>query len=98
MSQPLGNQFISEIQQRSDPGCWEWKHAKTSCGYGQVWHAGQKWYVHRLAYETVVGSVGELNVLHRCDNPGCYNPAHLFLGTHGDNAADRKNKGRNGPR
>lgn len=51
--------------------------------------------VHRLAWEDAHGPIPDgLRVLHHCDNPPCYNVAHLFLGTDGDNAKDRDRKGR----
>jgi hypothetical protein len=47
-----------------------------------------------VSYEVYVGDVGELHVLHKCDNPGCVNPDHLFLGTHIQNMKDKANKKR----
>lgn len=80
-----------------DSGCIEWVKSVTSAGYGQLNNRklGGHYYTHRLAYELFVGPITNgLWVLHSCDNRRCINPDHLFLGTHDDNMADMRSKGR----
>jgi len=56
---------------------------------------GQSTTAHRVAWELEVGPIpAGLCVLHRCDNPICVRPAHLFLGTRAENCTDRRTKGR----
>jgi hypothetical protein len=77
------------------PTCWLWIASTKPNGYGQVRRRGRTLLAHRLAYELFVGPIpAGLSVLHRCDEPACVNPAHLFLGTHDDNMADMVAKGR----
>lgn len=74
--------------------CWEWSGNTDPCGYGRIKSLGKLFSVHRIAYELWVGSVNDKFVLHSCDNPSCFNPNHLFLGTHTDNMRDMTAKGR----
>lgn len=76
--------------------CWLWTGFRVETGYGRYWADGKSWRAHRYAYEQFVGPIGDLQVLHSCDNPPCCNPDHLFLGTPLDNALDRAAKGRSG--
>lgn len=76
-------------------GCWNWTGARTPVGYGTFHRNGANLYTHRVSYEMCIGTVPNgLCVLHKCDNPRCVNPAHLFLGTKKDNTEDARKKGR----
>jgi hypothetical protein len=92
------NDDIDNIKQRSiqtPTGCWEWNGARTSAGYGEISRGGKVRYVHRLSWEIHRSPIPKgQHVLHRCDNPPCWNPDHLFLGTNQDNTDDKIAKGR----
>lgn len=75
--------------------CWEWTGSCNKHGYGRYAEEGSHVLAHRKSFELFVGPIPEgMQVLHRCDNPPCINPFHLFLGTHRDNMADMFAKGR----
>jgi hypothetical protein len=77
------------------PDCWEWTGGRSSDGYGSFSIAGKHIGAHRFAWIYANGSIPDgAHVLHRCDNPPCVNPEHLFLGTHFDNMRDCGAKGR----
>lgn len=80
----------------SPSGCWEWPVGPDGAKrYGTVGEGRRVRRVHRLVYELCVGPIPEdVGVLHRCDNPPCCNPTHLFLGSQQDNVDDCRSKGR----
>ena len=81
-------------------GCWEWTGGKNRAGYGQINIAGKHCQAHRVSFEMANGvklprgrKTGII-ICHSCDNPGCVNPEHLWLGTHYHNSQDAIRKGR----
>jgi HNH endonuclease len=75
-------------------GCWDWTKSVTKWGYGHINVNGKIKLAHRISYEAIHPLPTHLCVLHKCDNPRCINPEHLFLGTNADNVRDKVSKGR----
>src|SRR5690348_7112088 len=92
--------FWSKVEKTD--GCWIWRGTMNGVGYGVFWlpmgkprNANSRVYAHRLSYEMHEGKIPDgMFICHRCDNPACVNPDHLFLGTQSDNMTDCSRKGR----
>jgi hypothetical protein len=97
--QRLFDRIGSQYHVNPTTGCWEWSGSKDKDGYGKI-HAREngilvRFSAHRLSYMLHNGDIPEgLWVLHKCDNPSCINPDHLFLGSVKDNVRDMNGKGR----
>lgn len=87
--------FFTKVGEPTTFGCTEWVACRNRQGYGEVTIEGRLYKAHRVSWRIHKGPVPQdMLVLHKCDNPPCVNPDHLFLGTHADNAIDCKIKGR----
>lgn len=95
--------MILDLQERikknsaanSQSGCWDWVKGKNKDGYGKVKYAQRDLSAHRAAWLAFRGPIAPgMLVCHKCDNPSCVNPDHLFLGSPQDNMDDKMAKGR----
>lgn len=97
---PLAVRMAELVDKRGPDDCWNFKGNTPGFGHGMITvHEGRRQSrvvrAHRVAWELAYGPIPKgMCVCHRCDNPACCNPAHLFLGTVGDNNRDRHAKGR----
>lgn len=87
------SRFWSKVRRGSS--CWTWSGRIGDRGYGQFDDGDRTLRAHRVAWTLTRGEIpAGMQVLHRCDNPACVRPDHLFLGTHDDNMRDMAAKGR----
>lgn len=94
-SMKLVPRFLKAFVPEPNSGCWLWTKNTVAEGYGTIRAWGKNWRAHRVSWVLHYGAIpaGQM-VCHRCDNPSCVNPDHLFLGTAKDNASDMVRKNR----
>ena len=94
MRKTLEERLWDKVSRRGEDDCWEWS-AYSIDGYGRIYDKGRLVLAHRVSWEINNGPIpSDMHCLHKCDNPSCVNPGHLFLGDHSDNMRDMGAKGR----
>lgn len=86
--------FWSRVDKGGADDCWEWRGARNVSGHGVGWDGRRTQIAHRMAWFAAHQRWPTQCLLHRCDNPPCCNPRHLFEGTRADNMRDMWAKGR----
>lgn len=87
--------LLSKINKDVVNGCWNWQGATGFKGYGRIKFEQKVYLSHRISFLVFHGEdPGKLFVCHKCDNPSCLNPDHLFLGSRSENMKDCSAKGR----
>jgi hypothetical protein len=100
LTNKIEKKLTDKIVVNEETGCWEWQGARNKAGYGVIKIDRKFWLVHRLSYslfkiDIPSGAGINLPIMHSCDNPCCFNPDHLRMGTTKENNLDCTAKGRN---
>jgi hypothetical protein len=92
---PSADNFWPKVRIAGPNDCWLWMAERKKSGYGKIRIAGRQTMAHRVAWTLTHGLIPKgMKICHRCDNPPCCNPSHLWLGTQTENIADMDRKGR----
>lgn len=96
MKKPIINRIYEKIICDIKTRCWNWTGCLNNYGYGRISINSKMQLVHRIIYQKFYGliPVDKPCVLHKCDNPKCCNPKHLYTGTQQNNANDREKRNR----
>ena len=97
---PRGLSLAQILERHTDKSggpeaCWIWRGPSGGRGYGVLRYQNKRWAAHRMSWTQANGPIPTgMHMCHRCDNPPCVNPAHLYPGTDADNMRDRDSRGR----
>lgn len=95
VSEKVLSRFWEKVNKKGESECWNWLSAKNISEYGQIEYNGNTIPSHRISWMIHNGEIPkDLYVLHRCNNPKCVNPKHLYIGTQNDNMKQMVNDGR----